>query len=196
MQLYSGTSLAVHCETICGLLAELLLEARLQNVKNVLVEKATRFSDEPADVAVLLQYLRSLGVSVYSAKEQLELTADAGIENLLANISEEQIRSARVRLGRLKAAITLLRSREKTGRKPFGVLPGEDQALRRLLTLFRTRRFHSGRPRRTFQQIADILNNEGHRTRTGVAWTPGVVRRILVSLGKHQYFKTRTRKPR
>lgn len=69
--------------------------------------------------------------------------------------------------------------RAKTGRcegaKPFGTKPGEAETLARIKQLFRKPR---NRPRRSYGNIARILNDEGCPTRTGVMWSRQAVHQV------------------
>lgn len=90
--------------------------------------------------------------------------------------------------------LALVARREKdmnVGRKPYGCSSNEEEelGLRRLNELYRPlsrnqwrRRGDRVFKRRSFRQIAAMLNEEGIPTRTGKPWTDGTVRGILKRL--------------
>ena len=79
-----------------------------------------------------------------------------------------------------KLAEARRRVREAVGRcegvKPFPATEAERAAVRRAREL---RRKRPGRRRRSLREVAAILDAEGHRPRSGGAWHPGSLRRIL-----------------
>ena len=92
-------------------------------------------------------------------------------------------------VAKLRAA--RLRQRRQTGRcegrKPFGVLPGEEAVLARIRQLYRKSR---GRKRLSYGEIGAQLNAERLPTRTGRPWRAGTVRRIL----GRDHLRTRSRR--
>jgi DNA invertase Pin-like site-specific DNA recombinase len=161
-------------------LAALLDRVESNGVKIVLVENATRLARDLMVGEVILQQLTNAGCQVIAADSGTDLTADSDdptrrlIRQVLGAVAEFD---RRVTVMKLRAARERRRSRGERceGRKPFGTLPGERETLLRIREL---RRKPPHGKRRSLQQVCDVLNSEGLKTRTGKPWTKQVVNRI------------------
>ena len=161
---------------------ELLGAIASNGVRTVIVERADRFARDLVASELLLREFTRLGVQVIEAEGGNDLSAgdDSNptgklVRQILAAVSEFDKTSVVLKL---KAARTRVR-REKgrcEGRKPFGEREGETEILEQMRRL---RRKVKGRTRTSFADIAEKLNSDGIRTRTGKPWHPEVVRRLL-----------------
>lgn len=118
------------------------------------------------------------------------IEAKAGSDLILADDSNptatliRQVHAAVSQFDRSSIVANLRAARERKlretgmceGVKPFGELPGEADALTRILQLARKPR---GRPKRTLAEIAAILNSENVPSRGGGAWARSSVQGIL-----------------
>jgi DNA invertase Pin-like site-specific DNA recombinase len=161
---------------------ELLGAIASNGVRTVIVERADRFARDLVASELLLREFTRLGVQVIEAEGGNDLSAgdDSNptgklVRQILAAVSEFDKTSVVLKL---KAARTRVR-REKgrcEGRKPFGEREGEAEILEQIRRL---RRKVKGRTRTSFADIAEKLNTDGIKTRTGKPWHPEVVRRLL-----------------
>jgi DNA invertase Pin-like site-specific DNA recombinase len=161
---------------------ELLGAIASNGVRTVIVERADRFARDLVASELLLREFTRLGVQVIEAEGGNDLSAgdDSNptgklVRQILAAVSEFDKTSVVLKL---KAARTRVR-REKgrcEGRKPFGEREGETEILEQIRRL---RRKVKGRTRTSFADIAEKLNTDGIKTRTGKPWHPEVVRRLL-----------------
>lgn len=161
---------------------ELLGAIASNGVRTVIVERADRFARDLVASELLLREFTRLGVKVIEAEGGNDLSAgdDSNptgklVRQILAAVSEFDKTSVVLKL---KAARTRVR-REKgrcEGRKPYGEREGETEILEQIRRL---RRKVKGRARTSFADIAEKLNTDGIKTRTGKPWHPEVVRRLL-----------------
>ncbi|MSU61263.1 MAG: DNA invertase [Pedosphaera sp.] len=160
-------------------LTELFVAIKADGVKVVLVEKADRLARDLVVSETLLAEFRKLGVKVVAADGGTDLTVDSDdpsrkmIRQILGVVSEWE-KSCIVQ--KLRAA--RIRSKEKTGRcegrKPFGQKEGETEIISKIQNL--------RNDRLTIDEIANRLNSEGIKTRSGGRWHFTQVRRILARL--------------
>lgn len=161
-------------------LAALLDRIESNGVRVVIVERADRLARDLVVGELILDRFRSLGVTVVDA-EGVELTAGDSdptrklIRQVLGAVAEFD---RCVTVLKLRAARDRIRTRTGRceGRKPFGVSPSEEKALKRILELRRARR---GQPRLSFERIAVRLNEEGVSTRMGGRWAPATVFKLV-----------------
>ena len=162
-------------------LAAMLDRLETNGVSTVLVERADRLARDLMVGEVILGQFRNVGVKVIAADSGADLTVgdDDPTRTLIRQVlmAVSQFEKSVIVL-KLRAARE--RMRRKTGRcegrKPFGSRPGEAKVLDRMKQL---RRKPRGGRRKSFAQIAAILNAEGCATRTGKPWNPGTVWAIL-----------------
>ena len=163
-------------------MVELLGAIAANGVRTVIVERADRFARDLVASELLLREFKRLGVQVIEAEGGNDLSAGDEsnptaklVRQILGAVSEFDKTSIVLKL---KAARSRVR-REKgrcEGRKPFGERHGEAATLDLIRTL---RRKPKGGTRKSFAAIADKLNLDGVKTRTGKPWHPEVVRRLL-----------------
>jgi DNA invertase Pin-like site-specific DNA recombinase len=161
---------------------ELLGAIAANGVRTVVVERADRFARDLVASELLLREFTRLGVRVIEAEGGNDLSAgdDSNptaklVRQILAAVSEFDKTSIVLKL---KAARSRAR-REKgrcEGRKPFGEREGESATMDLIRAL---RRKPKGAKRMTFAAIAEKLNQDGIRSRTGKPWHPEVIRRLL-----------------
>lgn len=150
-------------------------------VRVVVVERSDRLSRDLMVGEVLLAEFRKHGVKVIECEDGRDLTANDPdnatgtlVRQLLAAIAQfektglvSKLRKARARkraeVGRCE------------GRKPFGTLPGEQDAIGIMRGL---RRKRDGK-RMSFARIAAELDARGIASRAGGLWTAEAVRQIL-----------------
>lgn len=173
---------------LAGLLAAIYWQRTLSPSSEVcvIVERSAHLADEPLLRSILLEHLRSLGVDVLEASTDTKLTEEKTIADVQRSAAPATLTQARRTVGLLKARATRIKNETSLGRKPFGSHEEEKQALDRLFELTRVLskdgwRHFGGRliVRRSFAEIAAILNQEGHSTRTGKPWQAATVRGII-----------------
>ena len=157
-------------------LTDLFVAIKADGVRVVLVEKADRLARDLVVSETLLAEFRKLGVKVVAAEGGTDLTVDNDdpsrkmIRQILGVVSEWE-KSCIVQ--KLRAA--RIRSKERTGRcegrKAYGEKDGEAEVVAKIKGL-RTEHL-------TINEIADRLNCEGVKTRSGGRWHFTQVRRIL-----------------
>lgn len=163
-------------------LAALLDRVESNGVRVVLVENASRLARDLMVSEVILQQLRDAGCTVIDCDSGTNLVDEADddptrrlIRQVLGAVAEFD---RRVTVLKLRAARKRIRARTGRceGRKPYGSRPNERAVVERIRELHRK---PHGEPRRSLQQIADILNAEGRPTRTGKPWTKQVLHQIV-----------------
>ena len=162
-------------------LTDLLVAIKANGVRVVLVERADRLARDLMVGELILAEFRKHGVKVIAADSGTDLTvADDDptrvlIRQVLGAVSQWD---KSVIVQKLRAARE--RKRRDVGRcegvKPYGAFDGEDQAVARVVELHKKPR---GKPRRSLQQIADVLNTEGIPTRSGRPWARTTVHKII-----------------
>jgi DNA invertase Pin-like site-specific DNA recombinase len=152
-------------------------------VRVVLIERADRLARDVMVGEILLSQFREEGVRVIESESGIDLTADDPdnatatlVRQILSVVSQFEKTSIVAKLRKARA-----RKRIETGRcegvKPFGTLPGEDEAVARMKAL---RRKPIGKAKRmSYAKIADALNEEGIPSRSGRPWGPSSVQDIL-----------------
>ena len=161
-----------------------MVSAILDNgVRTVIVENLTRLARAYVIQDAILVFLASKGVALISADTGEDVTAafhgdpmKKAIIQMQAVFSELEKNSL---VRKLKAARA--RKRIETGRcegvKPFGTLPGEDEAVARMKAL---RRKPIGKAKRmSYAKIAAAMQAEGFATRSGGPWRASTVQDIL-----------------
>ncbi len=160
-----------------------MLEDLLSNgVRIIIVESLDRFARDLVVQHQLIALLIRKELTLISASTEHDVCAAVASDPMLKALVQIQGLFAELEKNLLvrKLAKSRQRIREKygrcEGRKPFGYYEGEELVIKRIRQLYRKPR---GKHRRGPYQIARILNEEGHPTRTGVPWNGVVVRRIL-----------------
>jgi DNA invertase Pin-like site-specific DNA recombinase len=167
-------------------LAELLDRVQTNGVKMVLVEKADRLARDLLIGEVILQEFRAAGVQVISCDNGTDLTAGDSndptsklIRQVLGAVAEfeKDVLVLKLRAARNRKRIRT--GKKVEGRKAFGeVSPAEIQTLARIKQLVRKPR--NSKPL-SYRKIANILNDEGHTTRTGKQWRDSTIYKIVKS---------------
>jgi DNA invertase Pin-like site-specific DNA recombinase len=161
---------------------ELLGAIAANGVRTVIVERADRFARDLVASELLLREFTRLGVRVIEAEGGNDLSAGDNtnptaklIRQILGAVAEFdktsivlKLKAARVRTRREKGRCE--------GRKPFGERDGEAATMDLIRSL---RRKPKGGSRMSFAAIAEKLNQDGIRSRTGKPWHPEVIRRLL-----------------
>jgi hypothetical protein len=169
-------------------LARLFSTATRLGVGTVLVDDRRRLDEDGVVRSLLCRVFRAAGVRVIEACTGGELTSPEQIASGLG-CDQRRLRAARNQVRSWKQLVEPGAVKKPPGRKPFGTLPGEADAIRRIRRLYRTlpprewrRRGLLVVKRRPFQAIAAALNGAGVPTRTGRPWTGAVVFGILKRL--------------
>jgi len=178
----SGTKNEVHRPVFNEMVEEILSNS----VHIVIVESLDRLAREYRIQETLLIYLASKGVTLIAANTGEDITAAMQedpmkraliqIQGVFAELDKRQL-SLRLYKGRRKK-----REEEnwKEGPKPYGQHPDhpkEKETLRKIA--YMRRRTSKDKSPRTFQSIADQLNKEGIKTRSGREWSASLVCNIL-----------------
>ena len=159
-------------------LTDLFVAIKANGVRLVLVENATRVARDLMVSEIILAEFRKLGVKVISADGGVDLTLGNDdptgklVRQILAAVSEwekclivQKLRASRLRIRR--------GGQRCEGRKPFGVTPEERAVVERMIA--------KRMEKKSFVDIAAVLNAEGIPTRTGpgTKWHPTQIQRIL-----------------
>jgi DNA invertase Pin-like site-specific DNA recombinase len=164
-------------------LSELFAAIVGNGVRVVIIERADRLARDVMVGEILLSQFREEGVKVIEAESGIDLTADDPenatatlVRQILSVIAQFEKTSIVAKLRKARA-----RKRAEDGRcegvKPFGTLPGEQDAIERMRQL---RRKPIGKAKRmSFAKIAATLQSEGFQTRGGKPWQASTVRDIL-----------------
>jgi hypothetical protein len=143
----------------------------------VLVYRISDFSAPAPQIAVLLNHFRQSQVRVFEVSTKQELTQPKGwIDDQLGQGRPGTLGTIQRRLTDLKARASRRRSGKKAGRKPYGTSPGERAIL---LQIWRLRRKPRNDQRKSYREIAEILNEHGLRTRYGRPWEAKTIQGIV-----------------
>lgn len=164
-------------------LAEALGLARKSRSRTLIIFALDRLRLTPAHREVLLRASRDWGVRILEASSQGDLTADADQEWQFTAVSDskDQVK-ARRELVEFKKRATMCANRKSAGRKPFGTLPGERDIIKRIGQL---RRLRSDGTRRSYQSIADELNDDRVPPRKGEKWYAKTIQGIVKRTRPH-----------
>ena len=161
-------------------LAALLDRLESNGVRVVIVERADRLARDLMVQEVILAQFSKSGGTILTA-DGVDLTSGDDdptrrlIRQVLGAVAEFE---KRILVLKLRAARERKRRRGERveGRKPYGFLPTEQALIERMCQLRRTPR---NRPRLSFADIADQLNEQGHRNRAGRPWSAQMVYHVL-----------------
>ncbi len=151
----------------------------------IIVERLGRLARDLGVQLQLVGLLCSKGITLMSADTQQDVTAAFSGDPMLKAMIQVQGVFAELDKSMLVAKLRKAREAKKSktgrceGRKPFGFYAGEVEALKRIKQLHRKPR---GGKRLGPYQIARILNQEGHPTRTVVPWHGSHISAILKRL--------------
>ena len=162
-------------------LAKLLDRIESNGVRTVLVERADRVARDLMVQEVIVSQFAKLGARILTA-DGVDLTSSDDptrrlIRQVLGAVAEFE---KNVLVLKLRAARERKRSRGERveGVKPFGHHPAERAVIERMTSL--RRKPPKGR-RLSVAAIAERLNTEGHRNRSGRPWSAQMVHHVLKS---------------
>lgn len=157
-------------------LTDLFVALKANGVRLVLVENATRLARDLMISEIILSEFRKLGVKVISADGGVDLTIGNDeptgklIRQILGAVSEwekcalvQKLRASRLRIRRAGGRCE--------GKKPYGHTPEEMKVVESILAY--------RKDGKSYQGIADQLNGEGIKSRSGKKWHPTQVQRII-----------------
>jgi DNA invertase Pin-like site-specific DNA recombinase len=165
-----------------------LVERIMANgVRTILVERSDRWARDLIAGELLLRQMRKLGVRVICCDAGIDLTADDTddpsrklIRQVLGAVAEfqksELVLKLKVARARKRKAWKEGKGPQCDGRKPYGFHADEAKVVDRMKDLARKPR---GGARLPLQSVADQLNDEGFRNRSGGEWTKAMVHKIL-----------------
>ena len=150
---------------------------RENKIDLVLVESSDRLARDLIVAEVVVREFQKIGVRIVAAASAVDLTAgdDSNptgklIRQILAAVAEFDRCVTVLKLKGARDRIRLERGK-CDGRKAFGEKPGEPQALARMVQFSRIGY--------TSQVIAEHLNSNGFKTRSGKPWRGTTVAKIL-----------------
>jgi DNA invertase Pin-like site-specific DNA recombinase len=157
-------------------LTDLFVALKANGVKTVLVENATRLARDLMISEIILGEFRKIGVRVISADGGLDLTLGNDdpsgklIRQILGAVAEwekcalvQKLRASRLRIRRAGGRCE--------GKKPYGHTAEEQQAVEIILGL--------RKEGLSFVKIAERLNADGIKSRSGKRWHPTQVQRVI-----------------
>jgi DNA invertase Pin-like site-specific DNA recombinase len=152
--------------------SEMLVALLSNGVRTVLVEHLDRLARDVFVQEGTIKLFKEKNLELISVK-QPDLCGDDP-----NRVAMRQMMGVFAQLDRANIVLKLRAARQRAkaktgrceGRKPFGVREGESAVLARMKELAVTM---------TYKQLADVLNAEGIKTRTGGQWFPGTVYNIL-----------------
>ena len=160
-------------------LAALLDRLESNGVRTVIVERADRLARDLMVQEVIVGQFSKIGARIVTA-DGVDLTSGDDptrrlIRQVLGAVAEFE---KNVLVLKLRAARERKRARGERveGVKPYGYLPAERAVIARIRQL---RRKPSKGRRLSFVAIASQLNSEGHRNRSGRAWSTQMVHHVL-----------------
>ena len=167
-------------------LTDLLVSIKANGVRTVIVENATRLARDLMISEIILAEFRKIGVKVISADGGVDLTIGNDeptgklIRQILGAVSEwekcalvQKLRASRLRMRRS--------GQRCEGAKPYGDTPEEQKTVETILSLRKNGK--------SYVAIAEQLNADAVKPRTGHKWHPTQIQRIL---GRAESNKTKT----
>jgi DNA invertase Pin-like site-specific DNA recombinase len=162
-------------------LTDLFVALKANGVRLVLVENATRLARDLMISEIILGEFRKIGVRVISADGGIDLTLGNDdpsgklIRQILGAVAEwekcalvQKLRASRLRIRRAGGKCE--------GKKPYGHTPDEMSVVRSILE------YRNGG--KSYVAIAEQLNAEGVKSRSGKQWHPTQVQRIIQRAAK------------
>jgi len=142
----------------------------------VAVEKAERLAEDCTVRELLLTYLQSLRIKVIEAVSGLALTPGRPRDHTGVRLERVALGVAKKDLAALKRRVTEFQTGRERGRKRYGTLPTELEALKQMRRL---RRKPKKGKRMSYAKIADELNHLGIPAKDGGRWLPGTVAKVM-----------------
>lgn len=168
-------------------LARLMVDLELNGhgVKTVLIEKLDRLARDLMVQEAIVRDFQRQGFEIISALEGPDLCSNDPSRKLV-----RQVFGAIAEYDKAMLVLKLRAARERMkaktgrceGRKPYGETPEEQQVIRRIRAMRRTRK--GGAKGMTLQGICDKLNGEGLSPKDGGQWQPAQVHTLLNRKGK------------
>jgi DNA invertase Pin-like site-specific DNA recombinase len=162
-------------------LTDLFVALKANGVRTVIAESATRIARDLMISEIILGEFRKIGVRVISADGGIDLTLGNDdpsgklIRQILGAVAEwekcalvQKLRASRLRIRRSGVRCE--------GKKPFGHTPDEQKIIQYILTL--------RNEKKSFTAIAEQLNGEGVKSRSGGKWHPTQVQRVVKGAAK------------
>lgn len=155
------------------------LEENGHGIKTVIVERLDRLARDLMVQEAIVRDLQKHGYALISTTEGADLAGDDPTRKLIRQIFgavaeyDKSMLVAKLRAARERKR---LKTGRCEGRKGFGETEEEKAVIRRMRAL---RRKRHGKPSHTYQEIADILNKDGIKTKAGKEWGKAQVHRIL-----------------
>lgn len=157
-------------------LTDLFVALKANGVRLVIVENATRLARDLMISEIILGEFRKIGVRVVSADGGIDLTLGNDdpsgklIRQILGAVAEwekcalvQKLRASRLRMRRS--------GQRCEGKKPYGHTPDEMKVVESIL--------EHRKSGKSLVTIAEQLNNEGAKSRSGKLWHPTQIHRIL-----------------
>ena len=162
-------------------MGEMLDAISCSDIDTVIVERTDRIARDSIVAEVIFQQFKRDNIKIILAENGQEWTEDnspsgsmiRGILNCISQYEKdvlvEKLRAARERIKREKGKCE--------GRKAYGEKAGEEKTLAAMKKLLRKPR---KAPARSYQKVADAMNEKGIPTRYGKKWSGSAVRQIAV----------------
>jgi len=157
-------------------LTDLFVALKANGVRLVLVENATRLARDLMISEIILGEFRKIGVRVVSADGGIDLTLGNDdpsgklIRQILGAVAEwekcalvQKLRASRLRMRRA--------GQRCEGKKPYGHTPEEAKVVDSIISL--------RKEGKSYVVIADQLNSDGIKSRSGQKWHPTQVQRVI-----------------
>ena len=157
-------------------LTDIFVALKANGVRLVLVENATRLARDLMISEILLGEFRRIGVKVVSADGDIDLTGGNDdpsgklIRQILGAVAEwekcalvQKLRASRLRMRRS--------GQRCEGQKPFGFSPDEIKIVEAILAY--------RKEGKSYVAIAEKLNADGIKSRSGKQWHPTQVQRVI-----------------
>ncbi|MGE4505623.1 MAG: recombinase family protein, partial [Desulfovibrionaceae bacterium] len=163
---------------------EMITEAEREGVHAVIVEGMDRLAREYRVQESLLIFLAAHGFTLYSARTGEDVTQAISSDPMQKALVQMQGVFSELEKGMLVRKLKAARDRIRAGKtKCEGRKGYADSAPEIIAEIKRLRRKPKGRPRPTYADVADALNQAGHTTLTGTPFTSAVVGNILARYG-------------
>jgi site-specific DNA recombinase len=158
--------------------SEMLNQMALSGIKTFVVENQTRLGRDLMVNLHLIASCKNLGISIIDASTDDDLTkqedpmsvAMMQISGVFAQLEKSQLVS---KLKKARDAKSKALGKRIEGRKILSLPPDL------ILKIKKLRRKPANLKRKTYQTIADTLNNEGSKTPTGKQFLPMTIKRII-----------------
>jgi DNA invertase Pin-like site-specific DNA recombinase len=163
---------------------EMIAEAEREGAEAIIVEGMDRLAREYRVQESLLVFLAAHGFILYSARTGEDVTQAISSDPMRKALVQVQGVFSELEKGMLVRKLKTARNRIRAGNKKCEGRKGyADSAPEIIAEIKRLRRKPKGRPRATYAELAESLNQAGHTTLTGAPFTSAVVGNILARYG-------------